>query len=59
MKLLELFSSMGGLAYGLELAGAKHGCFIEFNKHACESLRRNFYLKLSMKSMSETSIFLL
>lgn len=42
MKSLELFSGMGGLAYGLEMAGANHSAFIEFNRDACHSLRENF-----------------
>ncbi|WP_297576492.1 DNA cytosine methyltransferase [uncultured Deefgea sp.] len=42
MKTLEIFSGAGGLAKGLELSGFEHAAFIEFNKHACESLRGNF-----------------
>jgi len=42
MKSLELFSGAGGLAKGLELAGFSHTAFVEFNKHACASLRENF-----------------
>lgn len=42
MKTLELFSGMGGLASGLELAGFSHAQLVEFNKHACSSLRKNF-----------------
>ncbi len=42
MKSLELFSGAGGLAKGLELAGFEHSAFVEFNKYACASLRRNF-----------------
>jgi len=42
MKSLELFSGMGGLAKGLSLSGFKHEKFVEFNKHACSSLRANF-----------------
>ena len=42
MKSLELFSGAGGLAKGLELAGFEHSAFVEFNKDACTSLRRNF-----------------
>jgi DNA (cytosine-5)-methyltransferase 1 len=42
MNSLELFSGAGGLAKGLELAGFKHSAFVEFNKNACTSLRRNF-----------------
>lgn len=42
MKTLEIFSGAGGLAKGLELAGFDHAAFVEFNKDACMSLRRNF-----------------
>lgn len=42
MKSLELFSGAGGLAKGLEIAGFEHAAFVEFNKHACQSLRVNF-----------------
>lgn len=42
MKSLELFSGAGGLAKGLELAGFEHSAFVEFNKHACATLRCNF-----------------
>lgn len=42
MRSLELFSGAGGLARGLESAGFEHASFVEFNKHACESLRENF-----------------
>lgn len=39
---LELFSGCGGLAKGLENAGFEHRAFVEFNAHACASLRQNF-----------------
>lgn len=42
MKSLELFSGAGGLAKGLEIAGFEHQAFIEFNRDACATLRRNF-----------------
>lgn len=42
MRTLELFSGAGGLAKGLELAGFEHAAFVEFNKHACASLKDNF-----------------
>lgn len=42
MKSLELFSGAGGLAKGLEFAGFEHSAFVEFNKHACATLRCNF-----------------
>ena len=42
MNSLEIFSGAGGLAKGLEEAGFKHAAFVEFNAHACASLRENF-----------------
>ncbi|MBL8150489.1 MAG: DNA (cytosine-5-)-methyltransferase, partial [Blastocatellia bacterium] len=42
MKSLEIFSGTGGLAKGLEIAGFEHASFVEFNKDACKSLRKNF-----------------
>ena len=42
MKTLEIFSGAGGMAKGLELSGFKHAAFVEFNKHACDSLSENF-----------------
>lgn len=42
MKSLEIFSGAGGLAKGLEIAGFEHSAFVEFNKNACNTLRRNF-----------------
>lgn len=42
MTSVEIFSGCGGLAKGLEQAGFEHLAFVEFNKWACESLRRNF-----------------
>lgn len=42
MKSLEIFSGLGGLAKGLEYAGFEHECLVELNKHACNSLRKNF-----------------
>lgn len=43
MRSLEIFSGAGGLAKGLEIGvGGKHAAFVEFNKHACASLKANF-----------------
>lgn len=42
MRCLEPFSGCGGLAKGLELAGFNHSFFVEFNKHACNTLRMNY-----------------
>lgn len=45
MRSLEIFSGAGGLAKGLELAGFEHAAFVEFNKHASQSLCANFEAK--------------
>lgn len=42
MRSLELFSGAGGLAKGLEMAGFDHVAFVEFNRDACQTLRKNF-----------------
>lgn len=42
MNSLEIFSGAGGLAKGLALEGFDHSAFIEFDKHACESLYENY-----------------
>lgn len=39
---LELFSGAGGLAKGIEIAGAKHTAFVEWNSDACKTLRYNY-----------------
>lgn len=38
----ELFSGAGGLAKGIELAGANHVGFVEWDKDACNTLRVNY-----------------
>jgi len=38
---VELFSGAGGLALGLAAAGFKHQLLLEYNKHACTTLRQN------------------
>ncbi len=38
---LELFCGAGGLALGVEVAGFEHLALVEFNKHACATIRRN------------------
>lgn len=42
MRALEIFSGAGGLAKGLELAGAKHCGFVEWNPNAVRTLARNY-----------------
>lgn len=42
MKSLEIFSGLGGLATGLEMAGFRHEALLEWNRDACNSLRQNF-----------------
>lgn len=41
MNSLELFAGAGGLAMGTALAGFRHKAVIEFNHHACETIRIN------------------
>ena len=41
MKSLELFCGAGGLALGLDNAGFEHVALVEFNKHACATIRHN------------------
>lgn len=42
MNSLEIFSGAGGLARGLQEAGFQHSGFVEFNTHACATLKANF-----------------
>ena len=42
MNALELFSGCGGLALGMKNSGFIPSKLVEFNKHACASLRANF-----------------
>lgn len=39
---IEIFSGAGGLAKGLEESGICHRAFVEWNKDACRTLRKNF-----------------
>lgn len=38
---IELFAGAGGLALGLEKAGLEGQCFVEFDRFACATLRKN------------------
>lgn len=38
---IELFAGAGGTALGMENAGIKHVLLNEYDKHACETLRKN------------------
>mgnify|MGYP000161057744 FL=1 len=40
---LEIFSGAGGLAKGIEMAGARHQAFVEWNGDACKTLRWNYF----------------
>lgn len=42
MKGIEIFSGAGGLATGLGLSGISHSAFVEWNSHACRTLRENY-----------------
>lgn len=39
---IEIFSGAGGLAKGIELAGANHQALVEWNTDACKTLRKNY-----------------
>jgi DNA (cytosine-5)-methyltransferase 1 len=41
MRSIELFTGAGGLALGTHLAGFEHVALVEWNKVACDTLRRN------------------
>lgn len=41
MRSIELFTGAGGLAIGTALAGFHHEAVVEWNPHACETLRAN------------------
>jgi DNA (cytosine-5)-methyltransferase 1 len=41
MKSIEIFTGAGGLALGTHVAGFHHRALIEWNKDACDTLRRN------------------
>ena len=47
---LELFSGAGGLAKGIEMAGARHRAFVEWNSDACKTLRRNYPSEIVFES---------
>ena len=41
MNALELFAGAGGLALGVSRAGFEHVAVVEWDKHACDSIRAN------------------
>jgi DNA (cytosine-5)-methyltransferase 1 len=41
MKAVELFAGAGGLAIGTSRAGFSHAAVVEYDKHACETIRAN------------------
>lgn len=41
MKSIELFAGAGGLALGVAQAGFEHEAVLEWNRNACDTLRRN------------------
>ncbi|WP_092743972.1 DNA cytosine methyltransferase [Hymenobacter psychrophilus] len=41
MRSVEMFSGAGGLAIGMGNAGFRHEALLEWNKHACNTLRDN------------------
>lgn len=42
LKSIELFTGVGGLALGVSEAGFEHIALVEYNKNACESIRKNW-----------------
>lgn len=42
LKAIELFSGCGGMALGFQNAGIESELLVEIDKHACETLRRNW-----------------
>ncbi|OOE64079.1 DNA cytosine methyltransferase [Salinivibrio kushneri] len=56
MKSIELFAGCGGLAIGLEKSGIKPDAIIEFNKHACNTIRKNYAGKSSTPLLFEGDI---
>mgnify|MGYP003576095192 CR=1 FL=1 len=41
LKAIELFAGAGGLGIGFSHVGVKHLAVVEWNRHACETLRHN------------------
>jgi DNA (cytosine-5)-methyltransferase 1 len=46
MNSLELFAGAGGLALGTARAGFRHRLVLEWDKDACDTLRKNYLLNL-------------
>ncbi len=55
LKSVEFFTGAGGLAIGVSKAGFEHEAVIEWNKHACETMRHNKMRGIS--PISEWPIF--
>jgi len=54
IEAIELFAGAGGLAMGMSRAGVKHRAIVEWNKDACDTLRRNRNASISaMKEWPE------
>lgn len=47
MRSLELFAGAGGLALGLSASGFRHELMVEWDSHACRSIRHNATRKIS------------
>lgn len=41
MKVISLFTGIGGLDFGFEKAGFETRVAVEFNRHACQAIRKN------------------
>ncbi|MBI3789604.1 MAG: DNA cytosine methyltransferase [Gemmatimonadetes bacterium] len=53
---IELFSGAGGLALGVKRAGFEHRMLVEYNRHACATLRENAQFFGSMCNIVEADV---